>query len=188
MKKDIIKVIKNQNQNVETKNSGVTEEALDSYMQTQLGLGIAGMTPVYGIGADLAALLHSMKHGKAGDSLLNLGAMVPGLGMFAGVKKVDDLMYLMKNTGMSEKEALEVLKKYQKSGGNTPVVPDKRVIDADPAEIKRMQDWYKDPGLRKQQKMAEEIIEEDLDLMKTLKNEKGFNSKDIIDIIKKPRE
>ena len=187
MKKDIIEVIKNQNQNVETKNSGVTEEALDSYMQTQLGLGIAGMTPVYGIGADLAALLHSMKHGKAGDSLLNLGAMVPGLGMFAGVKKVDDLMYLMKNTGMSEKEALEVINKYQKSGGNTPVIPDKRVVDASPQDIQTLKNRY-GKDARDQIKSAEKVIEEDLDLIKTLKGEKGFNSKDIIDIIKKSKE
>jgi hypothetical protein len=187
MKKDIIEVIKNQNQNVETKNSGVTEEALDSYMQTQLGLGIAGMTPVYGIGADLAALLHSMKHGKAGDSLLNLGAMVPGLGMFAGVKKVDDLMYLMKNTGMSEKEALEVINKYQKSGGNTPVMPDKRVVDASPQDIQTLKNRY-GKDARDQIKSAEKVIEEDLDLIKTLKGEKGFNSKDIIDIIKKSKE
>ena len=184
MKKDIIEVIKNQNQNVETKNSGVTEEALDSYMQTQLGLGVAGMVPGYGIGADLAALLHSMKHGKAGDSLLNLGAMVPGLGMFAGVKKIDELIYLMKNTGMSEKEAIEILRKNQK----TSKAGDTRVVDADPVEIKQKQDWYKDPGLRNQAKEAEKIIQEDLDLIKTLKNEKGFNSKDIIDIIKKPKE
>jgi len=184
MKKDIIEVIKNQNQNVETKNSGVTKEALDEYMKTQLGLGIAGMAPGYGIGADATALVHSLANKQYKDSLLNLGAMAPFLGMFAGIKKIDDLKYLMKNTGMSEEEAIEILRKNQK----TSKAGDTRVVDADPAEIKRMQDWYKDPGLRKQQKMAEEVIEEDLDLIKTLQKEKGFNSKDVIDIIKKSKE
>ena len=151
-------------------------------MKTQLALGVAGMVPGYGMGADATALIHSLTNRQYGDAVMNFGTMLPFLGMFAGAKKIDDLKYLMKNTGMSEEEAIEILRKNQKTSGDT------RVVDADPAEIKRMQDWYKDPGLRKQQKMAEEVIEEDLDLIKTLKNEKGFNSKDIIDVIKKSKE
>ena len=170
------------------KEGSTSEDRSDnSYEQTQLGLGLAGMTPVYGIGSDFAALLHSIKNEKAGDSLLNLGAMVPGLGLFAGAKKVDDLMYLMKNTGMSEKEALEVINKYQKSGGNTPVMPDKRLVDASPQDIQTLKNKYRKDA-RDQIQSAEKVLEEDLDLIKTLRKEKGFNSKDIIDIIKKPRE
>jgi len=184
MKKDIIEIIKNQNQNIETKSSEVQKGSLDEYMKTQLGLGLAGMVPGYGIGADVAAFIHSIQNKQGKDSLLNLGAMVPGIGLFAGAKKVDELRYLMKNTGMSEKEALEVINKYQKSGGNTPVMPDKRVVDASPQDIQTLKNKYRRDA-RDQIKSAEKVVEEDINYLNVLKEEKGFTSGKIKDILKK---
>lgn len=186
MKKDIIEVIKQQNQNVETKNSEVTKGALDSYLKTQIGLGVAGMTPGIGMGADITALLHSLKHGEYGDALWNAGAAVPGLGLFAGGKKigkgVTDIQYLMKNAGMSEKEAIEFVQKTSKSKASKE--GSTRVVDASEEQIQRHKNLYeKDP--RDQINKAENVVREDMRFLDSLKKDKQFTTDKLRDIIKK---
>ena len=186
MKKDIIEVIKQQNQNVETKNSEVTKGALDSYLKTQLGLGVAGMAPGIGMGADITALFHSLKHGQGGDALWNMAAAVPGLGLFAGGKKigkgVTDIQYLMKNAGMSEKEAIEFVQKTSKSKASKE--GSTRVVDASESQIQEHKNLYeKDP--RDQINKAENVVREDMRFLDSLKKDKQFTTDKLRDIIKK---
>ena len=186
MKKDIIEVFKQQNQNVETKNSEVTKGALDLYLKTQLGLGVAGMVPGIGMGADITALLHSLKHGETSDALWNAGAAVPGLGLFAGGKKigkgVTDIQYLMKNAGMSEKEAIEFVQKTSKSKASKE--GSTRVVDASESQIQEHKNLYeKDP--RDQINKAENVVKEDMRFLDSLKEDKQFTTDKLRDIIKK---
>jgi len=186
MKKDIIEVIKQQNQNVETKNSEVTKGALDSYLKTQLGLGVAGMAPVIGAGADITALFHSLKHGETSDALWNFASAVPGLGLFAGGKKigkgVTDIQYLMKNAGMSEKEAIEFVQKTSKSKASKE--GSTRVVDASESQIQEHKNLYeKDP--RDQINKAENVVKEDMRFLDSLKEDKQFTTDKLRDIIKK---
>ena len=126
--------------NIETKNSKLMG---DDYDETQLGLTLAGMTPGVGAGADIAALIHSLKNKEGGDSFFNLLSLIPGLGIMAG-----GIKNLKKSKKLSRKN--------------------KRVIDADETELKAMQDYYRDSGLRTQNRWAELTIKQ---LMKTMKRE-----------------
>ena len=126
--------------NIETKNSKLMG---NDYDETQLGLTLAGMTPGVGAGADIAALIHSLKNEEVGDSLLNLLSLIPGFGFMAG-----GIKNLKKSKKLSRKN--------------------KRLIDADETELKAMQDYYRDSGLRTQNRWAELTIKQ---LMKTMKRE-----------------
>ena len=97
----------------------------EAYQTTQNALNVAGLAPVAGIPADLAAAGHSLKHGKYGDAAINLASTVPFVGeLVGGLKIASAAAPLFGGMGKSAKNKAMAAARKRRQAQKAPEAPE----------------------------------------------------------------